>query len=162
MVAGKMPGLPAFVFSKEASLFLGGKEVRMYYNGRGHTDGDIAVYLPALKTVMLGDLMAGTRGVTNPVMDYANGGSLTDWPATLDGVLKLDLDHVIPGHGTPGTKADLVAHRNKIEKVKTRVISMMKKKTSKDDLSKALVAEFDFKPINLRAIDQLMAEFGQK
>src|SRR5207302_3039622 len=121
MIATNMPGAPRIAFSKEASVFLGGKEVRAIYNGRGHTDGDVAVYIPALRAVHLGDLMAGTRGVTNPVMDYNSGGSLGAWPATLDGVLKLDIDIVIPGHGAVTNKAGLEAHRNKIEAIRTRV-----------------------------------------
>src|SRR6266567_9163119 len=38
MIATNMPGAPRITFSKEASVFLGGKEVRAIYNGRGHTD----------------------------------------------------------------------------------------------------------------------------
>jgi cyclase len=158
MVAGNMPGEPRLVFSTEASLFLGGKEVRMLYFGPGHTDGDITVYLPARKTVHLGDLMAGTRGVTNPVMDYANGGGISHWPETLDGTLKLDIDHVVPGHGTPGTKSDLLAHRNKVDRIRSRVKKLLGEQTSKDKLTKVLIDEFDYKPINLRALDNLMAE----
>jgi glyoxylase-like metal-dependent hydrolase (beta-lactamase superfamily II) len=158
MVAGNMPGLPKFVFNNEASIFLGGKEVRMLYFGSGHTDGDITVYIPARKTVHMGDMMAGTRGVTNPVMDYANGGGISHWPETLDGTLKLDIDHVVPGHGTPGLKSDLAAHRAKVDRIRTRVRKLLSEKKSKDELTKALIDEFDYKPINLRALDQMMAE----
>src|SRR5436190_11399823 len=47
-------------FTQEASVFLGGKEVRAYHFGRGHTNGDAIVYFPALRTIHTGDLMAGT------------------------------------------------------------------------------------------------------
>lgn len=158
MVDGKMAGLPGIVFTTQASVFLGGKEIRAIYNGRGHTDGDVAVYLPQRKTVMLGDLMAGTRGVTNPVMDYASGGSISEWPATLDGVLKLDIDHVVPGHGAVGSKADLLAHRNKVDRIKARVTGLVRKKQSKEEITKVLIDEFDYKPINLRPLDGMIAE----
>ena len=36
-----------------------------------------------------------------PLIDYAGGGSAIEWTKTLDEVLKLDFDTVIPGHG-PG------------------------------------------------------------
>ena len=161
MVDTQMPGLPQIVFNKEASIFLGNKEVRMLYFGRGHTDGDITVYIPARKTVHLGDLMAGTRGVTNPVMDYTSGGGIGEWPETLDGTLKLDIDHVVPGHGTPGVKADLLAHRNKVAKIRSRVRELLGQKKSKEQLTDVLIAEFDYKPINLRALDGLMAELAK-
>jgi cyclase len=154
----EMPGAPRITFTKESSVFLGGKEVRAIYYGRGHTDGDVAVYFPGRRAVHLGDLMAGTRGVTNPVMDYSSGGSIGAWPATLDGVLKLDIDIVIPGHGAVTNRAGLVAHRNKIESIRTRVSSMIHENKSKDDIGKVLLSEFDFKPINMRPVDGMLAE----
>ena len=39
-------GLPRVTFSDEASVYLGGREVRAKYFGRGHTSGDAVVYFP--------------------------------------------------------------------------------------------------------------------
>src|SRR5947209_10549092 len=82
------------VFTQEAGVFLGGKEVHARYCGRGHTNGDAMVYFPALGTIHTGDLMAGT----SPLIDYAGGGSLGDWPKTLDEATKIAFATVIPGH----------------------------------------------------------------
>jgi glyoxylase-like metal-dependent hydrolase (beta-lactamase superfamily II) len=161
MVDTKMPGLPRITFTEQASVFLGGKEVRSIYFGRGHTDGDVAVYIPHDRTVHLGDLMAGTRGVTNPVMDYSSGGSLKAWPATLDGALALDIDTVIPGHGSVTDKAGLVAHRKKIGAILAKATSLVRENQTSDEIGKAMVAEFDFKPINLRPLDTMIAELKQ-
>lgn len=158
MIEKSMPGPQRITFTKEASVFLGGKEARAIYYGRGHTDGDIAVYFPAHRAVHLGDLLVGTRSVTNPVMDYSSGGSISAWPATLDGVLQLDLDIVIPGHGNVMNKAGLQAHRDKVEAIRSRVSGLVHAKTSKDEISKLLVSEFDYKPINLRGLDGMLAE----
>ncbi|PWU12057.1 MAG: hypothetical protein C5B51_01560 [Terriglobia bacterium] len=158
MIQADMPGAPPITFTQEASVFLGGKEVRAVYTGRGHTDGDVTVYIPHDRAVHLGDLMAGTNGVTNPVMDYANGASLKAWPATLDGALQLDPEIVIPGHGAVTDKAGLLAHRNKIAAVLQRAANLVRENKSKDEIGKTMVSEFDFKPINLRPLDGLMAE----
>src|SRR5579863_1891404 len=83
------------VFTVETSVFLGGKEVRAHYYGRGHTNTDAVVYFPAERVLHTGDLMTGNT----PLIDYAGGGSLADWPNTLEQVLKVDFDTVIPGHG---------------------------------------------------------------
>jgi cyclase len=65
--------VPASVtFTEESSVFIGGKEVRARYYGRGHTNGDAVIYFPADRTVHTGDLMAGT----SPLIDYNGGGSL--------------------------------------------------------------------------------------
>ena len=160
MIDGKMPGAPSLTFTQEASLFLGGKEVRAIYTGRGHTDGDVAVYIPHDRAVHLGDLMAGTNGVTNPVMDYANGASLKAWPATLDGAIQLDPEIVIPGHGAVTDKAGLLAHRHKIAQILQRATALVRQNKPKDEIGKTMVAEFDFKPINLRSLDGLIAELS--
>jgi cyclase len=157
----KMPGAPHITFTREASIFPGGKEVRAIYYGRGHTDGDVAVYIPHDRTVHLGDLMAGTRGVTNPVMDYGSGASLKAWPATLDGVLGLDIETVIPGHGSVTDRAGLLAHREKIAAILKKANSMVHEKRSREEISKAMVAGFDFKPINLRPLDGMIAELSK-
>ena len=102
--------------------------------------------------------MAGTNGVTNPVMDYAHGASIRDWPSTLDGVLKLDFDTVIPGYGAVTTKDGLIAHRNKIAAIKERVTTMVHKGKSKDKISQMLLQQFDWKLINMRGVDGMMAE----
>src|SRR5688572_24145413 len=112
-------GLPRLTFNDEFAINLGGKEVRAKYFGRGHTNGDIIVYFPELKTIHTGDLFLGrapARGGTtqtrprgvNIYVDYAQGGSFMDWTKTLDGALTLDFDTVIPGHGPISTKEDVV------------------------------------------------------
>ncbi len=84
------------VFTDETSVFLGGREVRAHYFGRGHTNGDAVIYFPELRTIHTGDLMAGT----SPLIDYPGGGSLAEWGKTLGNAMAAwDFDTVIPGHG---------------------------------------------------------------
>jgi glyoxylase-like metal-dependent hydrolase (beta-lactamase superfamily II) len=107
-------------FPMRPPCFSGGK-ARAKYFGRGHTNGDAIVYFPELKTIHTGDLFlgrqSGARGSgsastpartrppgVNIYVDYAQGGSFLDWTKTLDGVLALDFDTVIPGHGPVSTK----------------------------------------------------------
>src|SRR2546425_8175483 len=54
-------GLPRITFSDETSVFLGGKEVRAKYFGRGHTNGDAVIYFPDVKVIHTGDLFLGRR-----------------------------------------------------------------------------------------------------
>ena len=160
MVDAKMAAPPAIAFSREASLFLGGKEIRLLHVGRAHTDGDVVVYFPAERALYVGDLMSATNGVTNPAVDYSSGGSLEEWPRTLDQVLQLDFQIVIPGTGYGATdKIALVAHRNKVEVVRDRVRGMVHENKSKDEIRQVLTSEFAFKPVNLHGLDGMMVEF---
>jgi cyclase len=144
IVEHKQPGAPesmtpaGVVFTKECSVFLGGKEVRADYYGRGHTNGDAVIYFPALRTIHTGDLMAGTT----PLIDYNGGGSVVEWTKTLDEALKLDFDTVIPGHGKVTDKAGLQAYRNNVEKLRIRATGLIREGKSQDDVGKVMTAEF--------------------
>ena len=156
---GTAIGLPRLTFSDEASVFLGGKEVRAKYFGRGHTSGDAVVYFPDLKVIHTGDLFLGRRpgraGAAAPAparpagvniyVDYAQGGSFFDWTKTLDGALTLDFDTVIPGHGPVSTKEDVRAFRNDIETMRTRLAGMVRQGKSKDDMVNTLEADYGWR-----------------
>lgn len=138
--------VPARVtFTQESDVFLGGKQVRAIFVGRGHTNGDAVIYFPADRTLHTGDLMAGT----NPLIDYPGGGSLAQWPATLDEAMKLDFDTVIPGHGQVTTKAGLKTYRDNIAKEITRVRGLIREGKSQDDVAKVMTAEYAWAPGSL-------------
>jgi cyclase len=143
------PGvMPARItFTTEAAVSLGGKEVRARYFGRGHTNGDAVMYFPALRTVHTGDLMAGA----SPLIDYPGGGSLVEWTKTLDGVLTtLDFDTVIPGHGPVTNKAGLQTYRDNVEKLRTRVTTLIREGKSQEDVAKFMTAEYMWAPGSLQ------------
>ena len=134
-------------FTEESSVFIGGKEVRARYFGRGHTNGDAVIYFPADRTVHTGDLMAGT----SPLIDYNGGGSLVEWTKTLDGVLtKLDFDTVIPGHGNVTNKAGLKTYRDNVEKLRNRVTGLIKEGKTQTDIAKAMQTEYGWAPDSLQ------------
>jgi glyoxylase-like metal-dependent hydrolase (beta-lactamase superfamily II) len=127
------------VFTHEAAVFLGGKEVRARFFGRGHTNGDAVIYFPALRTIHTGDLMAGST----PLFDYPGGGSIVEFTKTLDAVMRdLDFDTVIPGHGPVTTKGNLLAYRNNVEKERSRVAELIRQGKSSDEIGQVLVAEY--------------------
>ena len=127
-------------------MFLGGKEARARYFGRGHTNGDALVYFPALRTLHTGDLMSGAT----PLIDYPGGGSVVEWTKTLDEALKLDFDTVIPGHGKVTDKAGLKAYRDNVEKLRTRAQGLIRGGKSQEELAKVMQAEFGWQPNGLQ------------
>lgn len=134
-------------FTEETSVFIGGKEVRARYFGRGHTNGDAVIYFPADRTVHTGDLMAGT----SPLIDYNGGGSLVEWAKTLDGVLnQLDFDTVIPGHGNVTNKAGLKTYRDNVEKLRNRVTGLIREGKTQTDIAKVMQTEYGWAPDSLQ------------
>jgi glyoxylase-like metal-dependent hydrolase (beta-lactamase superfamily II) len=94
--AGTVPGLtwPTIVFDRSMTLFLGTKEVQILQpGGGGHTRGDSVVWLPKEKVLFSGDLVE--EGAT----PYCGDAQLAEWPATLDALLALKPQKLVPGRG---------------------------------------------------------------
>ena len=139
MVKGKQKGLQRVVFADEMEINLGGKTVQARYYGRGHTSGDIAVYFPAHRVLATGDM--GANNGPNP--DYGNGGSIKEWAATLDGMLKLDIQTVIPGHGPVSPRQYLVDYRARTVQIQTRISTLLREGKNKEAITQALMTEFN-------------------
>jgi cyclase len=116
----------------EYSLKLGGVTVELHHFGRAHTSGDTVVYFPDLKVVSISDTV--TTGKTGPLIDYAGGGSATDWTNVLAGILKLDFDAAIPGNGDVMTKADVQAYKTKFDTVISRARELVRQGVAQDQL----------------------------
>ena len=142
------PGVvPArIVFTEESSVFLGGKEVRARFMGRGHTNGDAIIYFPLLKVIHTGDLMAGA----SPLVDYSGGGSAIEWSKTLDNAMQLDFDTVIPGHGPITDKAGLKAYRDNIVKMRDQVTQQIRGGKTQADIAKFMETEYKWAPGSLQ------------
>jgi len=140
------------VFTDETSVFLGGAEVRARFFGRGHTNGDAVIYFPDLKTVCLGDLMAGP----NPGVDYNGGGSLLALPETLGRVLaEYDFDTVITGHGPLANRAALLAYRENVITLTTRAQAFIRQGKSQEELAKFMETEFKWAPNSIQQIQNV-------
>ena len=135
MIRNEQDALPRIVYSDQTAVHLGGAEVRAHHLGRGHTNGDSVVYFPDLRTVHGGDLLHGTA----PFIDYANGGSSKEWVGVLDGVLELDFDTAIPGHGGVMTRADVEAFRDQFLAVRERMRELIDGGLSKEDAPAKIV-----------------------
>jgi glyoxylase-like metal-dependent hydrolase (beta-lactamase superfamily II) len=145
-------------FTDETDVFLGGKEVRAKYFGRGHTNGDAVIYFPALRTIHTGDLVTGGT----PLIDYPGGGSIVEWTKTLDAVAKnLDFDTVIPGHGPVSKKDFLTTYRNNAEALRNKVQAQVRMGKSRDQMAKFMTDEYKWAPDSLNmqwSLAGLMAE----
>ncbi len=84
---------PGLTVSGTMSVWSGSKEFRIMWIGRAHTAGDLVVYVPSGKAAATGDILfkstVGWQGDAFP----------NDHPATLDALMKLDIELVLPGHG---------------------------------------------------------------
>ena len=126
----KQPGEPNITFSDQGAVYLGGVEVQLYWLGRGHTNGDTVIYFPDLKTVHVGDLVIDGM----PVIDYPGGGSAIEFIQTIDNLLKMDFDTMIPGHGKIMTKDEVRAYRVRFQTMNDRMRELIRRGVPKSDL----------------------------
>ena len=87
-----VPTPPNLTLTDRMTLYRGGREIQLMFLGRGHTGGDVVVYLPAEKVLATGDLL--TAGL--PWMGDAYP---QEWAETLEHFKSLDVDVMLPAHG---------------------------------------------------------------
>jgi len=130
----KQPGEPNIVFADRAAVYLGGVEVQLLHLGRGHTNGDTVIYFPDLKTVHTGDLIIDAM----PVIDYEAGGSAVEFVKTIDKLLEIDFDTMIPGHGRVMNKTDVRAYRARFAEMNRRMQAIARRGVPKEQAQAAL------------------------
>ena len=160
MVTLKQPGQARVVFSTEMSVFLGGQEIRAHYFGRGHTNGDAVIYFPALKVIHSGDLFLTNGAPALPFMDFAQGGSAVEWTDTLDRMMALDFDTVIPGHGPSSNREGVLKWRADLASMRGQIRDLVRQGKSKAEVSDVLTGTYRW-PKGGLAIAQVDAFIGE-
>ena len=128
---------PTQVVSKNKdNLKIDGVKLELLHWAPAHTSGDLVVYLPSEKIVFTGDIIA--MQLPDPLIHLEKNGSSEGWITTAKGIVGLNADQYVPGHGAVQTKAaiqqrladagakrakikDLVAQGKSLDEVKAAV-----------------------------------------
>ena len=86
------PTPPTLTLTRTMTLHRGSREIRILFLGRGHTAGDVLVYLPKERIVATGDLL-----IEGP--SYMGDAYFTEWIDTIESLKQVEFDTVLPGHG---------------------------------------------------------------
>ena len=141
--AANQTWLPALTYQGRAQIVLGGKEVQLR-ELRGHTSGDTVVYFPAARVVCAGDLVTVPWEDIPLIVNYGDGGNWTDWSKSIDEILKMDFDVLIPGHGPAINKQQLTDLHNRMVKVLERFSALNRERKSQEEITQTLVKEFNW------------------
>ncbi|HEY7285752.1 MAG TPA: MBL fold metallo-hydrolase [Vicinamibacterales bacterium] len=118
---------PNLTFNDTMTLVRGGREIRLLYLGRGHTDTDVVVYLPKERIVCTGDLMES-------IISYAGDAYPEEWIETLGKLKAIDFDTVMPGHGVVFQgKGKIEAFQRYLRDMITQVAALRRQGLSADD-----------------------------
>jgi len=129
--------LPTQVTTKQKeTITLEGEKLELYHWAPAHTSGDLIVYLPSQKLVATGDIIS--TGNPYPRIHDEKNGSTQGWITTAKGIVSLDADVFIPGHGNIQTKADIQKRISDAEARRAQIKEMVSQGKSLDEIKAAL------------------------
>jgi len=131
--------LPNQVTTKtKESMTIDGLKLELYHWAPAHTSGDLVVYLPAQKIVSTGDIVVTNRADDNPNIHFEKNGSTEGWIASVKGMISLNADTYVTGHGDLLTKADLQRKVAATTERRNKIAAMVKEGKTVDEIKAAL------------------------
>lgn len=100
-MAGTEIVYPALAFSDRMQIYLGDETVELIRVAPSHTEGSVVVYVPSQKLLFAGDILF------TDFHPFMADGDISGWTKTIDALLTMDVEKIIPGHGPLSTKKDL-------------------------------------------------------
>jgi glyoxylase-like metal-dependent hydrolase (beta-lactamase superfamily II) len=128
--------LPTKTYTKTDKLTIDGVHIRLYHWASGHTSGDTIVYLPDQKVVFGGDLLVTNRPDT--LIHLEKNGSAAGWIENAKGMVGLDADTYLTGHGEMMTKADVQKKLDLIQDKYNKIKAMAAQGKSLDEIKTSL------------------------
>jgi glyoxylase-like metal-dependent hydrolase (beta-lactamase superfamily II) len=131
--------LPTRVTTKEKeATTIDGVKLELYHFAPAHTSGDLMVYLPNEKIVATGDIVVTNRADDNPNVHFEKNGRTDGWLTTVKGLIKLNADTYVTGHGDLVTKADLQRKFDATTARRNKIAAMIKEGKTVDQIKAAL------------------------
>jgi len=129
--------LPTQTISKNKdSRKIDGVKVELLHWAPAHTSGDLVVYLPTEKIVFTGDIIA--TQMPDPLIHLEKNGSSEGWITTTKGIVALDTDQLVPGHGPVQSKADVQARLKQAEEKRAKIKELVGQGKSLDEIKAAV------------------------
>jgi len=128
--------LPTQVVAKnKESMKIQGVNFTLLHWAPAHTSGDLVVYLPNEKIVFTGDIIATIR--PDPLIHLEKNGTAEGWIQTTKGMVGLNAETYVPGHGDLQTKADIQKRLKDAEERVAKVKQLVAQGKSLEDVRKA-------------------------
>ena len=120
------PNRAQIVFTGDLTLEVGDHTFELLHTP-GHTPGQIAVHVPAERVVFTGDT------VFSEVQTWVMASDVDQWIEALNTISRLDVDHVVPGHGPVTTLRYLQTQKAVLLEWKSMVASAVAKGWSREE-----------------------------
>jgi len=130
--------LPTKTYAKTDKLNIDGVHIRLYHWAPGHTSGDTIVYLPDQKIVFGGDLLAGAPDRAETLIHLEKHGTAAGWIENAKGMVGLNADTYLTGHGNVMSKADVQKKLDLIQEKYNKIKTMVAQGKSLDEIKMSL------------------------
>lgn len=129
--------LPTETIAKnKQNLKIDGVKVEVLHWAPAHTSGDLVVYLPDQKIVFTGDIIA--TQLPDPLIHLEKHGSSEGWITTAKGIVGLNADQFVPGHGNVQTKADIQKRLTEAEAKRAKIKDLVAQGKSLEEIKTAV------------------------
>jgi cyclase len=129
---------PTKTIAKDETMNIDGVKVRALHWAPAHTSGDLVVYFPAQKVVFCEDLIVTDFPLAGTQIHPNLHGSVAGWIETVKGMIALNADTYVSGHGDVFTKNDVKTKLAFIQDHWDKVKSMVAQGKSLNDIKTAL------------------------
>ena len=128
--------LPVVTFSDAVTFHLNGDVIHAFHVEHAHTDGDAMVHFEKANVLHMGDVFFNG---TFPFIDVYSGGSLSGIISGCNKALKIvdDDTSIIPGHGSLGNRAELVAYRDMLQSAHAAIAPLVRQGKSLEEIQAA-------------------------
>ncbi|GAM10911.1 beta-lactamase [Geobacter sp. OR-1] len=131
-MTGTEIALPSLYFSDRLTIDLGDETVELIRVAPSHTEGSVIVSVPAKKLLFSGDILF------TDFHPFLADGNFSGWVKTLDELMAMDVEKIIPGHGPLSGKKDLMAMKEYLELFDTKARELAAKEMDADAIAAEL------------------------
>jgi glyoxylase-like metal-dependent hydrolase (beta-lactamase superfamily II) len=136
---------PSLTFSDRHTLDLGDLTLELIYFGKGHSTSDILIYIPQERVLVSGAIAYQQYRVPE-ITEEAHLEDVHRFIAVLDSLLadNVKIDHVIPGHSLPLTRAVLPPIRDYYQRMLKEVEAARRQGLTLDETTRRLTLRTTF------------------
>jgi len=143
--------LPTIAFGDRMQIYLGDVAVELIRVAPSHTGGSLVVYVPSQKVLFAGDILF------TDFHPFLADGDIAGWTTSLDALLTMDVERIVPGHGPLSNKKDLQEMKDYLLQFDGKAREL----AAKSQDSEAVAAEL-LKVLPKRAMGEWMVAFNVK
>lgn len=128
--------IPTKTVAKKESMTIDGVRFVLLHFAPAHTSGDLIIYLPDQKIAFTGDITV-TR-LPYPLIHLEDEGSSAGWIESMKGIVALNADTFVPGHGGTQTKSELQQRVANTAARRAKIKALVAQGKSLQDIKKEL------------------------